>query len=127
MIESNTQKIAGLLSCEEQLNAAIDSVLAEYPAMFSQAPTSLTWLNFMVDQVLPKAPNTHPLEIAREIYVRSAPTAVRQAISDAFTLGTLIGGSARARTAEFNAKAEAEAASAFRQIQDNWSHYHQRP
>jgi hypothetical protein len=113
------------MSSEEQLNQAIDKVLAQFPV--TSRMDSLGGFTFLLDQVVAVVPQIHPLEVARELYVRIASREVTaDSLHAAFTMGGLVALSGRSRTAEFNAKAEAEAAAAFRQIRENWSSYHQR-
>lgn len=119
----NSQTVAGLMSSEEQLNTAIDKVLARFPVTSRQ--DSLTGFTFLLDQVVALAPRLHPLEIARELYVKIASREVTpESLRSAFSMGCLVATAGRRRTAEFNAKAEAEASAAFQQIRDNWSSYH---
>lgn len=124
MSDNISQKVAGLNSAQETLNKALIKVLAEYSPACLQGATHLTWFNFLLDQVLEAAPGLHPMEAARELYLRLVP-GDRAAITQSFTMGALVATSTRGRSADFNAKAEAEAAEAFRQIRENWSTFHQ--
>lgn len=117
--------VAGFMSSEEKLNQAIDQVLVQFPV--ASRLDNLTSFNFLLDQLTEMAPQAHPLESARELYVRlaSRETITADALRSTFMMGAAVAISGRSRTAEFNAKAEAEAAEACRQIRENWSSYHQ--
>lgn len=123
MNNTNTQTVAGLNSAQETLNKALVKVLAEFSPSCLQGATNLTWFSFLLDQTLEAAPSVHPMECALQLYLRLVP-GDRKALADAFTMGSLVALTARGKSTEFNAKAEAEAAEAFRQIRENWKSYH---
>ena len=82
----------------KRLGEAISALILEFYPTATVATMNLGGLLFLCDQLADRLPEVHPLDRARALYTRLTGSADAKAVSDAFTMGSLVSSALRNRT-----------------------------
>jgi len=75
----------------QKLEEAVNKIILEfYPVACKAASLNLSGLLFLCDQLAQRLPDVHPLERARALYTRLVGGADEKAVSQAFSMGSLV-------------------------------------